>query len=152
MWDKGRGPILAARLPWYEAIHQPGAAQMGYMRKLFESRPFLKMVPDQEIFAKVFGQDTNTIRAAIGKDSSFAIVYTPYGKPVHLNMEKLSGKTISGYSYNPREGNSIPIESFENTKKVKAFVPPSSGSMTDWVLVLDDQGKNYPDPANFKLK
>jgi len=152
MWDKGREPILAARLPWYEAIHQPGAAQMGYMRKLFESRPFLKMVPDQEILAKVFGQNKNNIRAALGKDGSFVIVYTPYGNPVHLNMEKLSGKTISGYWYNPREGNSIPIESFKNTKKVKAFAPPSSGSMTDWVLLLDDQGKNYPDPATFKLK
>ncbi len=152
MWDKGRSPILAARLPWYEAIHQTGAAQMGYMRKLFESRPFLKMVPNQEILANIFGQDKNNIRAAHGKDGSFVIVYTPYGKPVHLNMEKLSGKNISGYWYNPREGNSIPIESFENTKKVKAFVPPSSGSMTDWVLVLDDQSKNYPDPAKYKLK
>jgi len=151
MWDKGRDPILTARLPWYEAIHQPGAIQMGFMRKLFESRPFLKMIPGQEILAKVFGQDTNTIRAAWGNDASFIIVYTPYGKPVHINMEKLSGKTISGYWYNPREGNSIPIESFDNTKKVKAFIPPSSGSMTDWVLILDDEKNNYPDPAAFKL-
>ncbi len=147
MWDKGRDPILAARLPWYEAIHQPGAAQMGFMRKLFESRPFLKMVPDQEVLAKVFGQNKNMIRAARGEDGSFAIIYTPYGNPVHINLKKLSGDEISGFWYNPREGTSLPIESFKNSKNIKAFVPPSGGQMTDWVLVLDDKQKNYPDPA-----
>ncbi len=147
MWQPGRNPITAARIPWYAAIHQPGAAQMGFMRKLFESRPFLEMIPDQDVLAKVFGQDKNSIRAARGKDGSFAIVYTPYGNPVHINLEKLSGDEISGYWYNPREGTSLPVESFKNSKKIKAFVPPSSGQMTDWVLVLDDKQKNYPDPA-----
>ena len=150
MWDKDRDPILAARLPWYEAIHQPGAVQMGYMRKLFESRPFLQMIPDQDLLANVFGQDKNAIRSARGKKASFTIVYTPYGNPIHVNMEKLSGEIISGFWYNPREGTSLPIEQFNNTKKVRAFVPPSSGQMTDWVLVLDDKNKNYPNPADYK--
>ncbi len=152
MWDKGRVPILTARLPWYEAIHQPGAMQMGYMRKLFESRPFLEMIPNQDILAKVFGQDKNTIRAAMGKDGSFAIIYTTYGNPIHIDLKKLSGKTISGYWYNPREGKSIPLKSFSNTNKVKVFVPPSSGSMTDWILVLDDHSRNYSNPVEYNLK
>jgi len=152
MWQPGKNPITAARIPWYAAIHQPGAAQMGFMRKLFESRPFIEMVPDQEILAKVFGQNKNMIRAARGKDGSFVIVYTPYGNPVHINLEKLSGDEITGYWYNPREGTSLSIEQFKNSKRTKAFVPPSSGQMTDWVLVLDDKSKNYPDPATIELK
>ncbi len=151
MWQPGRAPITAARIPWYAAIHQPGSTQMGYMRKLFESRPFLEMIPDQDVLANVFGQDKNMIRAARGKDDSFAIIYTPYGNPVHINMEKLSGDVISGYWYNPREGTSLSIESFKNSKKVKAFVPPSSGQMTDWVLVLDDKDRGYPNPATVEL-
>ena len=147
MWQPGRDPITAARIPWYAAIYQPGAVQMDFMRKLFESRPFLEMVPDQEILAKVFGQDKNMIRAAQGKNGSFVIIYTPYGNPVHIEMKKLTTDTISGYWYNPREGTSLPIEAFKNTKKVKVFVPPSSGQITNWVLVLDDKSKNYPDPA-----
>jgi len=147
MWQPGRNPITVARIPWYAAIHQPGAAQMGYMRKLFESRPFIEMVPDQGTLTKVFGQDKKMIRTARGKDGSFAIVYTPFGNPVHVDMKKLSGKTISGYWYNPREGTSMKIEPFENPGNTKVFVPPSSGQMTDWVLVLDDDSKSYPDPA-----
>ena len=152
MWTEKSSPILYARIPWYEAIHQPGGLQMGYVRRLFESRPFLKMVPDQTILADVYGQDKNEIRAAGGSDKSFVIVYTPYGNPIHLNLEKLNANTLNGYWYNPREALSQKIESFENTQKVMAFTPPSSGARTDWVLVLDDKQKNYPDPATIKMK
>jgi hypothetical protein len=152
MWKPGRDPVIAARIPWYEAIHQPGALQMGYVRKLFESRPFIKMIPDQDVLADVFGQEKNEIRAASGRAGSFVIVYTPYGNPVHLRLEKLSGETLTGYWYNPREGTSIKIESFKNTGKTKAFVPPSSGQRTDWVLVIDDASKHYPPPGQMILQ
>ncbi len=141
-----------ARIPWYAAIHQPGATQMGYMRKLFESRNFLDMIPDQEILTEVFGQDKKMIRAARGKDGSFIIVYTSFGNPMHVNMKKLKANIINGYWYNPREGTSIKIEPFENPGRTKVFVPPSSGSMTDWVLVLDNKEMGYPDPAIMELK
>lgn len=152
MWTENNTPILGARIPWYEAIHQPGALQMGYVRRLFESRPFLQMIPDQDILADVFGQNKDEIRAARGSDNSFVIVYTPHGNPVHLNLDKFTADTLSGYWYNPREGLSQKIEAFANTKKNMAFVPPSSGPRTDWVLVLDDLSKNYPDPVTVVLK
>ena len=152
MWSPKHKPIIIARIPWYEAIHQPGAVQMGYMRKLFESRPFLKMIPDQDILANISGKDKNIIRAARGKDGSFIIVYSAYGNPIDVKLEKLSADTIKGFWYNPRESESVAIELFKNIKKVKTFVPPSSGSRTDWVLVLDDATKNYSDPAKMVLK
>ena len=152
MWTLKSNPVLNARIPWYEAIHQPGALQMGYVRRLFESRPFLKMIPNQNILADVYGQNKEEIRAAGGSDSTFVIVYTPYGNPIHLNLEKLAAGTLNGYWYNPREALSQEIEPFANTKKVMTFVPPSSGARTDWVLVLDDKQKNYPDPATIILK
>ena len=152
MWTSKSNPVLNARIPWYEAIHQPGGLQMGYVRRLFESRPFLKMIPNQDILADVYGQNKDEIRAAGDAAGSFAIVYTPYGNPIHLNLEKLAAETLNGYWYNPREALSQKIEPFANTQKVKVFAPPSSGARTDWVLVLDDKQKNYPDPATIELK
>jgi len=152
MWIPGRKPEVDARIPWYDAIHQPGAMQMGYMRKLFESRPFLEMIPDQSILANIYGQNKATIRAARGADSSFVIVYSSFGKPIHLRLNKLAADSINGTWYNPREGYSRMIPSFVNSRHVKVFVPPSSGTRTDWVLVLDDSTKPYPDPGKFKLK
>ena len=152
MWTPKSNPVLNARIPWYEAIHQPGGLQMGYVRRLFESRPFLKMIPNQGILADVYGQNKDEIRAASDSDNSFVIVYTPYGNPIHLKLEKFAAETINGYWYNPREALSQKIEPFANTQQVKSFVPPSSGARTDWVLVLDDKQKNYPDPATIELK
>jgi hypothetical protein len=152
MWTPKSNPVLNARIPWYEAIHQPGALQMGYVRRLFESRPFLKMIPNQDILADVYGQNKDEIRAASGSDNSFVIVYSPYGNPIHLKLEKLDAETVSGYWYNPRENLSQKIEPFTNIQKVMVFVPPSSGARTDWVLVLDDKQKNYPDPVTIELK
>ncbi len=152
MWTPDKKPEISARIPWYKAINQPGATQMGYMRKLFESRPFLNMIPDQNILTEVFGQDKTQIRAARGNDYSFVIVYSPKGNPIHLNLKNIYAKKLKGYWYNPREGQSHELEAFNNTKKVKVFVPPSSGLRTDWVLVLDDVSKNYPDPVSINLK
>ena len=67
-------------------------------------------------------------------------------------MQMLAARTVSGYWYNPREGRSLRIGPFENKEKIKAFVPPSAGPRTDWVLVLDDDVKHYPDPATIRLK
>ncbi len=152
MYAPGRKPVINAHVPWNYAVWQPGAMQMGYMRRLFESRPFLQMVPGQELLAGVSGEDQKMIRAARGADSSFVIVYIPQGNPVHLSMQMLAAATVSGYWYNPREGTSLRIDPFENGEKIKTFVPPSSGPRTDWVLVLEDAEKNYPDPAAFRLR
>ena len=66
-------------------------------------------------------------------------------------MQKLKADSVSGYWYNPREGTSKRIETFVNPKIDMNFVPISSGERTDWVLILDDASKKYPDPAKIKL-
>lgn len=65
MWAPGRNAVLGARFAWYDAIEQPGALQMGYVRQLFESRPFLDLVPDQDILSFAFNSLDNQIRAAL---------------------------------------------------------------------------------------
>ena len=44
-----RKPVNNPLLPWYEALDQPGAAQMQFGRKLIESRLFLSRVPDDSV-------------------------------------------------------------------------------------------------------
>ncbi len=151
-WTPDRYPEIYARISWRYALRQPGAKQMGYLKKLFLSRDFLKLTPDQGVLAQVYGQDDHSIRAARGADSSYVIVYTPFGDPVHVKMEVMASDTVKGYWYNPREGSSVPLASFVNTGKVKVFVPPSSGVRTDWVLLLDDPARNYPDPGELEPK
>ena len=147
--QKGREPVTFARTPWRLALHQPGAVQMGYLRKVFESRPFLHLVPDQQVLSDYFGQDYDRIRAARDRDSSYVIVYLPQGQATRLRLQVLKADTISGYWYNPREGTSHRIAPFPNPRRDWPFLPPTSGPRTDWVLILDDASKGYPDPATY---
>jgi hypothetical protein len=50
-----------------------------------------------------------------------------------------------GWWFNPRDGRCIKLGEFDNTGS-REFVPTSVGRGSNWVLVLDDASKNYPEP------
>ena len=49
MWTTNRTPINNPLIPWYEALDQPGAAQMQHAKNLLLSRPFPSRVPDDAV-------------------------------------------------------------------------------------------------------
>ena len=63
--DAGAAPINNPLLPWYEAIDQPGAAQMQHGRALIESRPFLTRIPDPDIIVTGRGADERARRGTL---------------------------------------------------------------------------------------
>ena len=136
-----------AEIPWMKALHLPGATQMRHVRTLIESRPMLIRVPDQSLIVGDPLETTDRIQAARASDGSYAFVYTASGKPVTINMQKVSGTTVQAYWYDPRNGTSKPMGRFANDTKTRKFTPPSSGPGNDWVLVLEDSSKDYPPPG-----
>jgi hypothetical protein len=58
-----RQPIGSIRSPWTTALDFPGAWDMGHLRALMESRPFLTRIPRQQLMAKGKGTGGNTLRA-----------------------------------------------------------------------------------------
>ncbi|XQQ07863.1 MAG: glycoside hydrolase family 140 protein [Leptolyngbya sp. IPPAS B-1204] len=150
MWQPGRGPISAARTPWQEALNHPGATQMGYLRRLFESRPYTELVPDQSLIAGEPGEGGEMIRAAIARDSSFAFLYTPMGKPIQVDLTKLKGDSVNASWYDPRQGIATSIDTFrvdEPSASSTTFAPTTNGRGQDWVLVLDQAGHSFPTPG-----
>ncbi|MBN1675029.1 MAG: glycoside hydrolase family 140 protein [Kiritimatiellae bacterium] len=129
-------------LHWRRALQLPGAAQMGILRHLFESRPWQKLVPDQSMIREGQGKGIEHIRAARSEDGSFAFVYTPAGKPFTVNLEKLQAGMIKAYWYDPRAGTWSYVSNLADSEQT--FSPPRSGTIWDWILVLDDAGKGYP--------
>jgi hypothetical protein len=143
MYAPNRNPVNGPLKPWFESLDLPGASDMTHVRALIESRPMLDRVPDQSLIASGTYAEGDRIQATRGKDYLF--VYTNTGRPFTLLMGKISGKQVKGFWYDPREGTSKAIPSLANTGK-KEFTPPSSGLGKDWVLILDDAGKNYKEP------
>lgn len=145
--NKPTGDVINNPLgPWFEAINAPGGNQMMHIRTLMESRPMLDRVPDQSLVKYAY-EGADRIQATRGKD--YAFIYSTTGKPITVNMGKISGKEVKATWYDPRTGVSTRIGKFTNSG-FKLFTPPSSGRDNDWVLILDDAGKNYQAPKKWK--
>jgi len=137
-----REAVNGPRVYWQEAMELPGAGQMKYLRRLMESRPMLDRVPDQSLIVENDMVTSERIQATHGND--YAFIYSAAGRPFTVNMGKISGTKLNVYWYNPRNGEMKKEEPVNNRGQQK-FTPPSSGHGLDWVLVLDDVSKNYPE-------
>jgi hypothetical protein len=152
MWTPGRKPVNNPLMPWQEAIEQPGAAQMQHGRALIESRPFLTRIPDPSIVVtgrvptSVPGAGRYQFVATRDEGGTYAMVYAPVGRPFAVRMNAIAGATVKAWWFNPRDGRATPIGTFANSGE-RTFTPPDNGEMLDWVLVLDDEAKNYPPPG-----
>jgi Protein of unknown function (DUF4038)/Putative collagen-binding domain of a collagenase len=128
--------------PWRKALAYEGSRQVGFMRRLFELRPWYKLLPDQSVIVGGQGESEDHVQAARAEDGSFVIAYLPTGKPVSINMAKVSGKTVKAQWYDPRKGTWLPVGEYANTG-AREFAAPSRGEKDDWVLVLEDTAKKF---------
>lgn len=143
MYAPGRRPINGPLLYWNEAIHRPGAAQMQYVRRLVESRPYLSRVPDQSLVADTL-EGSDHISATRG--DGYAFIYSAQGRRFTVNLEKLNADRVKAWWYNPRTGTSTEIDTIAKAP-THEFTCPSEGFGSDWVLVLDDASKNFGTPG-----
>ncbi len=146
MWEPGREPMIFARVPWYEALDHPGAFQMGFVRRLFESRAFEKLVPDQSMILDGSRSGGGKIRAASASDGSFAFVYSPRGEKFTVDKSRVRAQRIKEIWYDPRYGCGYHIHT-GNTQAIQTYTPPTSGRGNDWVLILEDADANFPLPG-----
>lgn len=156
MWQPGRNPINGPLLPWFEAINQPGAGHMRYGRRLIESRPFLTRVPDDSIIVShavptsVPGAGRYRFVGTRDSEGSYAMVYAPVGRSFKVDLSKIKGSRAKAWWFNPRNGESSLLGEFP-TLGAREFTPPNPGEDLDWVLVLDEAGKNYEAPGTKSL-
>lgn len=152
MWAPGRNPINHPLMPWFEAIDQPGAAQMQHAKHLLLSRPFLSRIPDDSIIVadrvptSVPGAGRYRFVATRDSDRTWAMVYAPVGRSFKVRMDVIKAGPVKAWWFNPRDGRATAMGEFPNTGE-RAFTPPDPGEHLDWVLVLDDAARNYPPPG-----
>jgi hypothetical protein len=149
MWSPGHASILGADTPWREALDHAGAFQMGHVRRLFESRPWERLVPAQDLLVGPNLPGDGFVRAAISSDRSFAFVYSPMGAQVSIHQDRLGAVDVTAWWYDPRYGRAYAIHTGVGTA-IQVFTPPSSGRGCDWVLVLDDASKKYGPPGELR--
>ena len=124
-----------AHIPWYESLDAPAANQMQHLRSLMETYSLVDHVPDATLLADAGPRGKAHLQARRAPDGHVALVYSPLGKPIPVQMDKLTGDRVEANWYDPRTGESQPGGIFD-ARGTHTFQPPSSGEDHDWVLVL----------------
>jgi uncharacterized protein DUF4038/collagenase-like protein with putative collagen-binding domain len=128
---------------WSASLDTAAARQMAFVKTLFATRPFWKLVPDQkhELVVGGYGYfgDVDYVTAARASDSSFAIVYFPTPRAVTIDLGRLEGRTVARW-FDPTIGEVRSVEGspFANAGE-REFRPPAknAGGDSDWVLTLE---------------
>lgn len=143
-YSPNREAVNGPHFYWQEAMELPGANQMGHLRKLIESRPYLDRVPDQSLVVENNEAPSERIQATRGRD--YAFIYSASGRSFTVHGGVISGSRLNAWWFDPRQGKCIKADGVSNSGKLK-FIPPSSGYGQDWILILDDASKNYAQPG-----
>ena len=140
---EGDGGTHWANIPWYESLDSPGAFQMGFVRRLFESRPFQELVPDQGMIVDGPTSGGAKVRAARSRNRTFAFIYSPRGEPFAIDKRVFKARRVKEYWYDPRYGCTYYFHTTVNVA-FQTYAPPTSGRGNDWILIMEDEKADIP--------
>ncbi|MBS1660463.1 MAG: glycoside hydrolase family 140 protein [Bacteroidetes bacterium] len=128
-----KGSAYGAKTPWFDAVGDPGAGQMQFLKKLMLGRPFDRE-PDQSM---VLEQGLRNDYVLATRGPGYAFIYTYTGRSLKVNPSVLGAVQLEASWYNPKDGSSQRIGVLPG-KGMLSFDPPGTPAPgNDWVLVLD---------------
>ena len=144
----GNQPIWLYDPGWQAAMDLPGSVGLMYWGRLFRSRKWSDLVPDQkhEVVTGGLGEfrGLDYLAAARTAHGSTVIAYMPTSRKITVDLSRISGAKAKAWWFDPRIGKASAAGEFPTTGS-RDFAPPSEG---DWVLVLDDAAKQLPPPGS----
>jgi hypothetical protein len=147
IWHYDAPGLYPSTGAWQDAMDLPGSVDMMYWGRLFRSRPWFDLVPDQkhEVITAGLGEFLGNDYLAAGRtpDGSTVIAYMPTRRTITLDMTKISGAQALAWWYDPRTGKASSAGAFP-TSGTRELTPPADG---DWVLVLDDASLKRSPPG-----
>jgi hypothetical protein len=135
-----KNPSYGARKYWYQAMDDSGAYQMKYLKQLMLSHPYFERVFDDSVVVGDSGKRYDYVIATRGK--RYLMVYDFTGRTFALLMGRISGDSVKASWFNPRNGETTPIDVLKNAGIVNFDPPGEKANGNDWVLVLDGMDVN----------
>ena len=144
----GLGASFGAEKPWWDAMKDPGYNQMKYLKWLILSFPFTERRADQSIIAGANGERYDRIIATRGND--YLLVYNYSGKPMDIDLGKISGSKKKVWWMNPTNGQLTYLGEYES--KVTTFTYDGAYLReSDRVLIAIDANKDYISTADTQI-
>lgn len=138
MYVPGRKSVLGANIPWSEALHHPGACQMGYLRKLFEEKDFTSLISAESYLFDVPATGGERVLARISADESRMLVYSPYGRRFGVDCSWAKGRSLRQSWFECKYGITTHLHTAA-CGSMQTFVPPTEGRGCDWILILETE-------------
>ncbi|MBQ2495291.1 MAG: glycoside hydrolase family 140 protein, partial [Prevotella sp.] len=140
---------FGAEKPWWDAMKDPGYQQMKYLKWLMLAFPFTERIGDQSIIVGQNGERYDRIIATRGRD--YLLVYNYSGKPMQIDLTKISGTKKNIWFMNPKDGVLNYVGEYDN--KVCEFTFDGAYLReSDRVLIAVDSDKNYLDKQAIQLE
>ena len=136
----GLSASFGAEKAWWDAMKDPGYNQMKYLKWLMLTFPFTERIADQSIIAGQNGERYDRVIATRG--NAYLLVYNYSGKPMDIDLGKISGSKKNVWWMNPTDGKLTYLGEYDS--KVTSFSYDAAylrGS--DRVLIAVDATKNY---------
>ena len=123
-------------LPTWKKALDPGAVQMGILKKIFTNRKqWWLIVPDQTIFASGGSAKGDVLHlAARHQNGQWVMIYLANKTSFSVNMNKLKGARVNMFWIQPKTGDLVPLGHTTNAG-VKSFSTPTRWE--DAILVLE---------------
>ena len=139
MYDLDKTPINAPLKPWHQSLNLEVANQVKHLKNLMLSRPYFERIPDQSLIEGTQSYNDSYLAASRNQSGTYALVYSPTGLDIPLNLSKMKGDRFLLTWFDPRTGIQFPGNNGEIVEKEKkqTVTPPSSGRGNDWVLIVD---------------
>lgn len=134
-------PSFFAKRYWYDCLQDPGYNQMKFLKELILKFPYFERIPDQSVIAGVNGERYDRAIATRGND--YLLVYNYSGRPMKIDLSKISGAKKNCWWFNPATGVYSFIGEFEGDK-VAAFQADVAYAVgNDRVLIAVDSSRDY---------
>ncbi len=146
VWHFGSSAGWCGTVDWRGALASPGTTSMQWVQRLFTSRHWWTIVPDDAHTvltsgAGLYGQ-TDYAVAASTSDSSSLFAYLPTARTVTMTSVSLGTDSVRAWWFRPSNGATTLVGEF--AAGARAYTPPSSG---DWVLVVDRKRLGFAAPG-----
>ena len=140
-WDADEARISWGSLPWYEGVDLAGAAQMGHLRRLYESLDWTSLRPAPRFFATSNDENELFYRPAVSADDQGRTIVLYFAETYRFEegAGTLQGLLPTGYRidwFDPRSGERTNVATAAVPDSGEFFVPPAPGE-GDWVLTVE---------------
>jgi hypothetical protein len=130
IYSEDKRALHGAHLHWREALTLPGATQMGYMKRFFESLPWQTLKPSQELLAGFNWKNRRHITVMADMEMIILVAYSPAGRTIRWAPKILKCRNFNAYWFDPTCGR------LTEKGQVESDYFPVPNKEQDWLLLV----------------